>query len=103
MTAAQPPRPSPGPPLDRPHRGLAYRASRSTTGGRSSGGPRRWRCSRSLSASRLRFNPDILSLIPQNNKEVNDFREVVEKTGTLDQHIVVVEIPPGGRWRTTSR
>jgi predicted RND superfamily exporter protein len=48
-----------------------------------------------VSASRLRFNPDILSLIPQNNKVVNDFREVVEKMGTLDQHIVVVQIPPG--------
>jgi hypothetical protein len=48
-----------------------------------------------LSASRLRFNPDILSLIPQNNKEVNDFRDVLQKMGTLDQHIVVVEIPPG--------
>jgi predicted RND superfamily exporter protein len=50
-----------------------------------------------LAASRLRFNPDILSLIPRNNKEINDFKEVVEKTGTLDQHIVVVEIPPGRR------
>jgi predicted RND superfamily exporter protein len=48
-----------------------------------------------LSASRLRFNPDILSLIPQNNREVNEFREVLQKMGTLDQHIVVVEIPPG--------
>ena len=48
-----------------------------------------------LSASRLRFNPDILSLIPQNNKEVNDFREVLLKMGTLDQHIVVVQIPQG--------
>ncbi len=48
-----------------------------------------------VSASRLRFNPDILSLIPQNNKEVNDFRDVLQKMGTLDQHIVVVEIPKG--------
>jgi predicted RND superfamily exporter protein len=48
-----------------------------------------------VSASRLRFNPDILSLIPQNDKVVNDFRQVVEKMGTLDQHIVVVQIPPG--------
>ena len=48
-----------------------------------------------LSASRLRFNPDILSLVPQEDKEVNDFKEVVRKMGTLDQHIVVVEIPPG--------
>ncbi|HEY0553056.1 MAG TPA: hypothetical protein VGG20_02255, partial [Thermoanaerobaculia bacterium] len=36
-----------------------------------------------LSASRLRFNPDILSLIPQNNREVNDFRDVLQKMGTL--------------------
>jgi predicted RND superfamily exporter protein len=48
-----------------------------------------------LSASRLRFNPDILSLVPQDDKEVNDFKEVVRKMGTLDQHIVVVEIPQG--------
>jgi uncharacterized protein len=48
-----------------------------------------------VSASRLRFNPDILSLIPQNHKEVNDFREVIQKMGTLDQHIVVVQIPQG--------
>src|SRR3954453_17237808 len=48
-----------------------------------------------LAASRLRFNPDILSLIPQNHKEVNDFREVIQKMGTLDQHIVVVRIPQG--------
>jgi predicted RND superfamily exporter protein len=47
-----------------------------------------------LSASRIHFNPDILSLIPENNKEVNDFREVIQKMGTLDQHIVVVQIPP---------
>lgn len=47
-----------------------------------------------LAASRLRFNPDILSLVPENDKEVNDFKEVVQKMGTLDQHIVVVEIPP---------
>jgi predicted RND superfamily exporter protein len=48
-----------------------------------------------VSAARLRFNPDILSLIPQNNKEVNDFRHVLETMGTLDQHIVVVRLPPG--------
>ncbi|HEX4497129.1 MAG TPA: MMPL family transporter [Thermoanaerobaculia bacterium] len=48
-----------------------------------------------VSASRLRFNPDILSLIPQHDKEVNDFRHVLETMGTLDQHIVVVRIPPG--------
>jgi predicted RND superfamily exporter protein len=46
-------------------------------------------------ASRLRFNPDILSLVPQNDREVNDFKAVVQKMGTLDQHIVVVQIPPG--------
>jgi len=48
-----------------------------------------------LAASRLRFNPDILSLVPQNDREVNDFKEVVQKMGTLDQHIVVIEIPHG--------
>ena len=50
-----------------------------------------------LAASRLRFNPDILSLMPQHDREVNDFKQVVQKTGTLDQHIVVVQIPPGRR------
>ncbi len=46
-------------------------------------------------ASRLTFDPDLLNLIPQNNKQVNDFRQVLRDMGTIDYHIVILEIPPG--------
>jgi predicted RND superfamily exporter protein len=46
-------------------------------------------------ASRLSFDPDLLNLIPQNNKQVNEFRSTLRDLGTIDYHIVVVEIPPG--------
>ncbi|HXG58496.1 MAG TPA: MMPL family transporter [Thermoanaerobaculia bacterium] len=46
-------------------------------------------------ASRLSFDPEILNLIPQNNREVNEFRKVLHDLGTLDNHVVVVNIPPG--------
>ncbi|HKB78760.1 MAG TPA: MMPL family transporter [Thermoanaerobaculia bacterium] len=45
-------------------------------------------------ASRLTFDPDLLDLIPQNDKEVNDFRTVLRDMGTIDYHIVIVELPP---------
>ncbi len=48
-----------------------------------------------LAATRLRFDPDILSLVPQDNPVVNDFRRVLESMGTVDYHLVVVQIPPG--------
>jgi len=46
-------------------------------------------------ASRLSFDPDLLNLIPQNNRQVNDFRKVLRDMGTLDNHIVVLQIPSG--------
>ncbi|HZF09480.1 MAG TPA: MMPL family transporter, partial [Thermoanaerobaculia bacterium] len=48
-----------------------------------------------LAATRLRFDPDILSLVPQDNPVVNDFRRVLLKMGTIDIHLVVVEVPAG--------
>jgi len=46
-------------------------------------------------ASRIHFDPDLLNLIPQNNREVNEFRKVLRDLGTLDNHVVVLEIPRG--------
>lgn len=46
-------------------------------------------------ASRLRLDPDFLKLVPQNNREVNDFRDLINETGTLDFHVVVFEFPKG--------
>lgn len=46
-------------------------------------------------ATRLRLDPDVLNLIPRNNREVNEFRELITQTGTLDFHVVVVQFPKG--------
>jgi predicted RND superfamily exporter protein len=46
-------------------------------------------------ATRLRLDPDVLNLIPRGNKEVNEFRDLLKETGTLDFHVVVVEFPKG--------
>src|SRR5205085_2155867 len=46
-------------------------------------------------ALRLSFDPDLLNLIPQQNKQVNDFRKVLRDLGTIDYHIVILEIPRG--------
>lgn len=46
-------------------------------------------------ATRLRIDPDVLNLVPQGNREVNDFRDILRETGTLDFHIVVLEFPAG--------
>jgi uncharacterized protein len=46
-------------------------------------------------ASLLTFDPDILNLIPQQNKEVNDFRKVLTSMGTIDYHIIVLDLPSG--------
>ncbi|HEY8131982.1 MAG TPA: MMPL family transporter [Thermoanaerobaculia bacterium] len=48
-----------------------------------------------IAASRLTFDPDLLNLIPQKNKQVNDFRKVLRDMGTIDYHIVIVNLPPG--------
>lgn len=50
----------------------------------------------SISAiTRLSFDPDILNLIPQHNPAVNDFKKVISEMGTIDYHVVVVDIPEG--------
>ena len=48
-----------------------------------------------VAASRLSFDPDLLNLIPQKNKQVNDFRKVLADLGTIDYHIVVLNMPRG--------
>ncbi|MDP9193030.1 MAG: MMPL family transporter [Acidobacteriota bacterium] len=48
-----------------------------------------------LVASRLRLDPDVLNLVPQNNREVNEFRELLTETGTLDFHVIVLKLPKG--------
>lgn len=45
-------------------------------------------------AYRLTFDPDLLNLIPQKNKQVNEFRKVLMDMGTIDYHIVVLDMPP---------
>jgi predicted RND superfamily exporter protein len=46
-------------------------------------------------ASRLSFDPDLLNLIPQQNRQVNEFRKVLHDMGTIDYHIVVLNMPAG--------
>lgn len=46
-------------------------------------------------ASRLRLDPDVLKLVPQNNREVNEFRAILSETGTLDFHVIVLRFPKG--------
>jgi uncharacterized protein len=46
-------------------------------------------------ATRLRLDPDVLNLIPRTNREVNEFRDLLKETGTLDFHVVVIEFPKG--------
>lgn len=48
-----------------------------------------------VGASRLHFDPDILNLIPQNNRQVREFRKVLKDLGTLDNHVVVLHLPKG--------
>jgi predicted RND superfamily exporter protein len=48
-----------------------------------------------LGATRLSFDPDLLNLIPQQNRQVNEFRKVLKDLGTIDYHIVVVDMPKG--------
>lgn len=46
-------------------------------------------------SSRLRLDPDILNLVPRENREINEFRSVLKGLGTIDQHLVVIELPQG--------
>lgn len=44
---------------------------------------------------RIQLDPDILNLVPQHNKAVQDFKRVISEMGTIDYHIVVIDIPEG--------
>src|SRR5260221_13857954 len=48
-----------------------------------------------LGATRVSFDPDLLNLIPQQNKQVNEFRKVLKDLGTIDYHIVLMDMPKG--------
>lgn len=50
----------------------------------------------SISAvTQIQLDPDILNLVPQNNKAVQEFKRVIEEMGTIDYHVVVIDIPEG--------
>jgi predicted RND superfamily exporter protein len=44
---------------------------------------------------RLTFDTDILNLIPQKNRQVNEFRKVLKDMGTIDYHIIALQMPAG--------
>lgn len=48
-----------------------------------------------IGATRLSFDPDLLNLIPQQNRQVNEFRKVLKDLGTIDYHIIVMDMPKG--------
>lgn len=50
-----------------------------------------------VAASYLRFDPEILNMIPD-NEEVNEFRRILDDLGTIDYHIVVLKFPEGAGW-----
>ncbi len=69
--------------------------SRSGTAAPSSGPPPLITALSLAGASLLRFDPDILNLVPQKNREVNEFKKVLGDLGSIDYHIAVVRVPPG--------
>src|SRR3954453_16514496 len=48
-----------------------------------------------LGATPLSLNPDPLNLIPQQKKEGNEFRKGFKGLGTIDYHIVLMDMPKG--------
>ncbi|MFQ5525593.1 MAG: RND family transporter [Thermoanaerobaculia bacterium] len=48
-----------------------------------------------LSALRLRFDTDVLGLLPKNEPIVNDFRAGLEEFGSVDYLLVAVRLPEG--------
>ena len=44
--------------------------------------------------TRLRLDPDLLNLFPAEDQVLSDFRRVLEEMGTLDYHVVVIDLPP---------
>ncbi|MCG8459620.1 MAG: MMPL family transporter, partial [Holophagales bacterium] len=45
--------------------------------------------------SRIRFDPDVLSLLPEDDPAVKTFRETLDELGALDLLLVVVRVPEG--------
>ncbi len=48
-----------------------------------------------FAASRLRFDPDFLNLLPQKAKEIKTYRQNLEEFGSVDYLLVAVRIPEG--------
>ncbi|MCM2315059.1 MAG: hypothetical protein NDJ92_07910, partial [Thermoanaerobaculia bacterium] len=48
-------------------------------------------------ASRMKLDPDVLNMMPEGNREVDEFRSIIRETGTLDFHVIVVKFPEGSR------
>lgn len=48
-------------------------------------------------ASRMKLDPDVLNLMPEGNREVEEFRSIIRETGTLDFHVIVINFPKGSR------
>ncbi|KAB2959717.1 MAG: MMPL family transporter, partial [Thermoanaerobaculia bacterium] len=48
-----------------------------------------------LFAARLRFDPDVLKLLPERDEAVNSYREALELFGTADYFVAAVRIPEG--------
>ncbi len=48
-----------------------------------------------LAATRLRLDPQVVSFLPAHHRAVIDFRRTLDALGTTDQHIVLIELPPG--------
>ncbi len=48
-----------------------------------------------LAASRLRFDTDVLSLLPRDEPAVETFREALAEFGSLDVLLIVVRVPDG--------
>jgi predicted RND superfamily exporter protein len=46
-------------------------------------------------ASRVDIETDILSLVPADNKVVQDFKTTVERFGSVDTLLVVIRLEPG--------
>lgn len=46
-------------------------------------------------APRLRLDPAMIAFLPQEAREVRDFRRIISSLGTIDHHIVVVKVPGG--------
>jgi hypothetical protein len=46
-------------------------------------------------AARLRFDPDVLKLLPERDEAVNVYRETLEQFGTADYFVAAVRIPEG--------